>query len=156
MSEILKFDFYYARLFVHEKGWFKSSTLVIWFFYNKHKDVLTLLCTVTQNQYFPHPTKRRNLELPTMHCFQWNILNRLSCASLVMKHTSNYRIWWVCLEEICFITNDPHGTKYKIFHWKHCIVVSSRYLLFIQLIPLDHVTSSKLLPFVNYAICNCV
>ncbi len=48
--------------------------------------------------------QRRYCVLPTIHCFQWDILYKYSSGSLLMKCILTAKLGWV-LNYLCFITN---------------------------------------------------
>ena len=77
-------------------------------------------------EVFSSVIKSRCWVLPTMHCFEWDILNRWSYGLLVMKYVFRSH---TNLASICFdINTDPHDHLYKTSHWKQCIVESMWYL----------------------------
>ncbi len=91
----------------------------------------------TQLPSFIDATKRRYGTLPTMHCFQWNVLHNKSCGAVVMRHTlikiahPNLAFFSACF----IIIRPPHDLLYKVSHWKQCIVGSALYLLL--MLPLE-------------------
>ncbi len=53
--------------------------------------------------------KRRYCVLPRMHCFQWDLLYRWSCGTIVIKHDITYPdAFYVCVSTI-----GPHNHLYK-------------------------------------------
>ncbi len=68
--------------------------------------------------------------LPTMPCFQWNILYRRSCGAIVMKHTLiNINSSQSCILGMFHHYRPPHDHLYKMSHWKQGMMGSASYLV---------------------------